>query len=528
MAQLELATSGKTLGFREGSAPLSRANLPYIVRRAALAGVAIAALVAGLAATVAAVTGVSQTGVVSDPPGGLVTYVSPTGYAWRVGMRIGQTVDVLDSSDAPNGWRMETHDAAGHYTAIGPEADHLLQLTLPFGLAALGTAYLAVLFLRTRRRWVLPAAAVGFLVATVPLIVEGGTDTSTLVMGAAAFVPAAALAMRLPGDRRVNVPLIGAGLVATGIWAVARLSGSDAYPGIEEVRGNVALWGTLLLVIDRTVVPALAGERVHVIRPRLADVGLIAGLAAVALALMLLQAPPFIVALLLIAAMLFLPISRRRFAGPLGEALLGDVREAAAADAAEAERARLARELHDVPMQELAAVIRRLEIVPGAEAESENLRQLASHLRNVATELRPPVLDDLGLGAALDYLAEDASTPAFPVSAVVRDDTGFGPGRRPPAEVELAIFRIAGEAVGNAVRHSGGTKAEISAAVRPDRVDLSVTDDGLGLGNDAAREATRRKRLGMASMRRRAEAIDAELSIESSAKGTEVRLAWRA
>ena len=528
MAQLGLATSGKTLGLSEGSAPLSRANLPYIVRRAALAGVAVAALVAGLAATVASVKGEAQLGVLSEPPGGLVTWVSPTGYAWSVGMRVGQTVDLVDDTQSPGGWRMQTHDVAGVYVARDVDANGSLKLSLPFGVLALVAAYLAVLFLRTRRRWVLPAAATALLAAGVPLGFEGVPDISSIAMGGAALVPTSALAMRLRGGWRIHAAVIGGLVVATVIWAVARLSGWDAYPRMDDIRGNVALWGTLLLVVDRTVVPALAGERVHVIRPRLADVGLIAGLAALALVLMLLQAPPFIVALLLIAAMLLLPVSRRRFVGPFGEALLGDVREAAAADAAEAERARLARELHDVPLQELAAVIRRLEILPGAEAESENLRQLAGHLRNVATELRPPVLDDLGLGAALDYLAEEASTEAFPVVAGVRDDTDFGTSARPPAEVELAIFRIASEAVGNAVRHSGGSNARIWAVVESDRVDLLIADDGAGLDSEAARDATRRKRLGLASMRRRAEAIDAELTIDSSTRGTEVRLAWRA
>src|SRR4029079_10817486 len=121
--------------------------------------------------------------------------------------------------------------------------------------------------------------------------------------------------------------------------------------------------------------------------------------------------------------------------------------------------------------------IRRLEIMPGTEAESEDLRNLAGHLRNVATELRPPVLDDLGLPAALDYLAEEstsnppaarrdclaeeATSTALPGSADIVDKTVFGAERRPPADVELAMYRIASEAVGNAGRHSGGTRVPI-------------------------------------------------------------------
>jgi signal transduction histidine kinase len=223
-----------------------------------------------------------------------------------------------------------------------------------------------------------------------------------------------------------------------------------------------------------------------------------------------------------------LPSTRRRIGEPLEDAIFGDVREAAAAEAAEAERARLARELHDVPLQELVAVIRRLEILPGTEAESEDLRALAGHLRNVATDLRPPVLDDLGLPAALDYLAEESSSSAIPVTAEIVDDTGFAADRRPPADVELAMFRIASEAVGNAVRHSGGSAVRMRAAVAPDRVELIVADDGGGLAPDAARDAAKRKRMGLASMRRRAQAIDAELSIDGSRAGTLVKVTWQA
>jgi two-component system sensor histidine kinase UhpB len=219
---------------------------------------------------------------------------------------------------------------------------------------------------------------------------------------------------------------------------------------------------------------------------------------------------------------------RRRLVGPIEDALLADVRHQAATEAAEAERARLARDLHDVPLQELAAVIRRLEILPGTESESADLRALAGQLRNVATELRPPDLDDLGLPAALEFLAEEATTPTIPVTAEVVDDTGFGTERRPPTEVELAMFRIASEAVGNAVRHSAGSAVRVRANVAPDRVEVEISDDGAGLASEAAHDAAKRKRLGLASMRRRAEAIDAELSIDGSKHGTTVRVAWQA
>ena len=368
-----------------------------------------------------------------------------------------------------------------------------------------------------------------FLAAGVPLAINGAADSSTIVLAVAALVPAVNIGRRLPGPSIARSGAIIGFLVFLAAWAIARLSGISDATRFEDIRVEIAFWGSLALFVDRAVVPILRGESIGLMRPRVFDVALIATCAVMGLVLMNgFGVSPLVVGAMLVAVMAFLPSTRRRFGEPIEEALFGDVREAAAAEAAEAERARLARELHDVPLQELAAVIRQLEIMPGTEAASEELRAVAGHLRNVATELRPPVLDDLGLPAALDYLAEESTSSALPVSAEVQDDTGFGSQNRPPADVELAMYRIASEAVGNAVRHSGGTTVRIRASVAPGRVELLVADDGAGLPAEAARDAAKRKRMGLASMRRRAQAIDAELSIDGSTAGTQVKVAWQA
>jgi signal transduction histidine kinase len=80
----------------------------------------------------------------------------------------------------------------------------------------------------------------------------------------------------------------------------------------------------------------------------------------------------------------------------------------------------------------------------------------------------------------------------------------------------------------NAVRHSGGSRIRIRAEVAPQRVKLVIADDGAGLATGTAHIAARRKRLGLASMRRRAQAIDAELSIDGSHGGTTVSALWQA
>lgn len=529
MARLSLAVSGRTLERNKGFAGLSRADLAYTVRRTALTGLAIWALVAGVAAASAALRGVADHGVRSGDAGGRLTEVSPTGYAWAFGIRPGQVIDLLIASDDLGGWRMETFDGTSRHTADGQLANARLRASLAVGLGALVSASFAVLFLRTRRRWVLPSAAVALLLASVPLEFEGGAELSTIVMVSAALVPSASFGLRLRGRLGIRILVTGVLACIAVAWAVTRLSGSDAYLDAERIRGSVALWATMALIVDRTLLPAMTGQPIRLVRPRLFDVSVVAGLALAALAVAtMLQLESLWTALLLIAALALIPALRRRLGRPIEYLLLGDVREQAAAEASEAERARLARELHDVPLQELAAVIRRLEILPGTEAESADLRALAGHLRNVAMELRPPVLDDLGLPAALEYLAEEAATAALPVTADVVDNTGFALDRRPPTDVELAMFRIASEAVGNAIRHSGGSAVHVRATVAPDRVELEVSDDGSGLASDAARDAAKRKRLGLVSMRRRAEAIDAELSIEGSKDGTTVRVAWQA
>jgi signal transduction histidine kinase len=527
MARTDAATSGKTLGWSQGFAGLRPAGLWYRVRRTALTCVSVGALIVSVAGTLAALQGEALSGVASGDPGQLVIAVSPTGFAWKTGIRPGQIVDVLLPS-GEGGWRIETHDLLGSYMAEGPGANAALRDTLPIALGSLLVAYLSIVFLRTRRRWVLPAAAVAVLAAAVPLQFEGSPGPSTLAMGAAALLPAAVYATRIRPWPLLRWGATAAVLALVVAWAIARLAGADAYGRAEDIRSAVAFWGTSLLVVERGLLPAMTGQPIRLVRPLLFDVVVVTALAAgVFLFGSANGLPIYVIVLLILVLLAAIPGTRHRLTPAIERLLLGDVREQAAAEASEAERAKLARELHDVPLQELAAVIRRLEILPGAEAESEDLRALAGHLRNVATELRPPVLDDLGLPAALEYLAEETTTPAMPVTTDVVDDTGFGTERRPPTDVELAMFRIASEAVGNAVRHSGGSQVQVRAAVAPDRVELVVTDDGAGLASEAARDASRRNRLGLASMRRRAEAIDAELSIDGSTKGTEVRVVWQ-
>ena len=191
--------------------------------------------------------------------------------------------------------------------------------------------------------------------------------------------------------------------------------------------------------------------------------------------------------------------------------------------AQEAERHRIARELHDEIGQGLTVVLLGLQrAVSAAPPElAEELRTLQEaartslhEVREVARRLRPGVLQDLGLVSALSALASDFS-----------NHTGGTVERRfdahlPPLseEQELVVYRVAQEALTNAARHAGARTVTLRLAAERDAVELVVSDDGRGLG--AAPEGAGRR-----GMRERALLVGGRLSVRSrGGGGTEVRL----
>jgi signal transduction histidine kinase len=92
--------------------------------------------------------------------------------------------------------------------------------------------------------------------------------------------------------------------------------------------------------------------------------------------------------------------------------------------------------------------------------------------------------------------------------------------------VELARYRIAQEALSNALRHAQANEVRISARIAIRSIEIEIVDDGVGLRPDVQRRAMGQGRLGLASMRRRARAIGADLAIDGSPAGTKVSVAW--
>ncbi|HEY4266885.1 MAG TPA: ATP-binding protein [Galbitalea sp.] len=493
----------------------------YRLRRAALAGVALVAFFTTIMATTAA-DGHSDAGVVIDESGH-VQSVSPTGFAWRDGIRPGQRVISSSPGDSADGWTLITEGPDGPITSREAPVVAALQATLPFALVGLGAGCLALAFLRLNRAWVLPSASLAFVAASAPLLLAN-QGQSWVVLAAATLVPVFGLAHRF---RRYRVVATAAGLAATGLvvaWAIAYFDG-DAADQLEQVRRSIALGATGLLMVDR----AMRNRPARLTPPQALAVLAAALVVILGLGVLYFAAfPAPVIAIAIVLGLLAVQPLRSLLGRRLELALMADLRQHVAADVAEEERGRLARELHDAPLQELAAVIRRLELVPEAQRETSSLRAIAEQLRSVAVNLRPPMLDDIGLGAAIDFLAEQARTPGVPIVVEVEDLTGLERSSRPPAEVESALYRIVREATVNALAHAHAQTVTIRGRIGLDAIDLAVVDDGIGLRGEESRRASGRGRLGIASMRRRAQGIGAEFWIDGNGPGTSVSISWRA
>ncbi len=202
--------------------------------------------------------------------------------------------------------------------------------------------------------------------------------------------------------------------------------------------------------------------------------------------------------------------------------------------AQEDERQLVARQIHDGPAQSLANLILRAEICERllsldtnrARGELSGLKAMVTNTlqetRRFIFDLRPMALDDLGLMATLRrYVQTVAERSKCPVSLDIR-----GPEERLPNYVEVAIFRIIQEAVGNALQHASPNAVRVLIEAGNAELRVTVQDDGTGFDTETAlADARERKTVGLAGMYERAEAIGADLQIRSEpARGTTVTL----
>lgn len=199
--------------------------------------------------------------------------------------------------------------------------------------------------------------------------------------------------------------------------------------------------------------------------------------------------------------------------------------------AQEEERGRIARELHDETAQFLTALTLNLATLRNALPQSLEVsdildrlqslsRQMSQGISRMVRDLRPAQLDDLGLVAALEYLADDERRRSgLDVSMDVQ-----GSQHRLDPLIETVLFRVAQEALTNIVRHAQTDKSHLRLEVRPDEAVLCVQDWGVGF--DVEEELRPPRGWGIAGMQERVESIGGQLHLKSSpGTGTVVEVA---
>jgi len=190
--------------------------------------------------------------------------------------------------------------------------------------------------------------------------------------------------------------------------------------------------------------------------------------------------------------------------------LLAELREVSErlTDAEEVERGRIARDLHDGPLQK--AILLGGGAAEGMIRDGAGVaKELVAELRELCARLRPAILDDLGLVPALEWLLEQTAqgfsvTPSLTLRGMTEDDR-LTPG------AELALFRVTQEAVSNALKHGRATSIHVSLTRTLSGVELSVSDDGSG----AVMPGPVPRGLGIPGMRERLRQVGGSISILS-------------
>lgn len=197
----------------------------------------------------------------------------------------------------------------------------------------------------------------------------------------------------------------------------------------------------------------------------------------------------------------------------------------------EDERARVARELHDGVSQWLVSVkyvfesaldqARRAPASPGVtatlEGGVERLREVLGEVRRISHDLRPALLDHLGLARALEHLAGEWHQRSGVAVAVDCADAG-----EVPEAVATALFRVAQEALGNVESHAGASQVRLSLRRDDASLRLEIADDGKGFDAQAVLRSPRAG-LGLTHMRERIESLGGTFALDSGAQGTTLR-----
>jgi len=200
--------------------------------------------------------------------------------------------------------------------------------------------------------------------------------------------------------------------------------------------------------------------------------------------------------------------------------------------AQEEERKRIARELHDDIAQSILLLSRQLDMLISQSdskipedsiIELEHIESIANNayksLQRYARDLRPSILDQMGLLAALNWLTEEMSKE-MKIQAVVKSDNL----PELPSELELAMFRIAQEALNNIRKHAHASNVSIIVKIMSNNLRMAITDDGKGFSTlKLTGDLVKQGKLGVLGMEERARLIGGSLQIKSApGKGTSV------
>ncbi len=179
---------------------------------------------------------------------------------------------------------------------------------------------------------------------------------------------------------------------------------------------------------------------------------------------------------------------------------------------------RLSRELHDEFGQTLSAIEANLAAIPANTPDQQSriedclllVKDAMGNVRELSQLLRPSILDDFGLQAALQWLCD-----SFRQRTGIAVETQVAYESRLAGETETHLFRIAQEALTNVARHSGATHVTMRLAAEGGKLKLTVADDGKGLTTPT----NGRTGFGMMGMRERMRAAGGELHVRSTANG---------
>jgi signal transduction histidine kinase len=408
---------------------------------------------------------------------GLVTSVAPGSLAWNDGIR--------------PGWTLLSHGKGATAYGLGNDVrpvpdgpDPSVPPPITAVIPSLAAIALTVLLLAARQR---------------------RTGDTVAVAAAVMSAPVWAVRFGIAGD---SITVVPAGLAAVLVWQVSASLGS--WPRRTRRMSVPAIVVATLAVVSGVAFaawfrsPAAGVTAVSIICVTAAWILVIRWRVSVAGAL---PGPRSPLSMARAVALDMLPFSDR-------------VRRRGA----QAERDRLASDLHAEVLPAMASTAAALE-QRGATEEAARLRHLAASVRDLVSDRRLPLLEDGGLVAAAEWLAESIQERApLTIEIDLRGDTGA----RQPSSVERAAYRVLQLALDNVIRHAGAGNAFVSIAGDARGLELAVADDGRGIGAETVARAMSAGRLGLADMRAEAESVGATLEVgPRTPTGTVVRMRWR-